>query len=658
MADFDFSIVVEARELAGEPFHEQHRTLRALPSPKTFDVICAGEALWSLDPRGEAFSARAAPLRLRPGGGAVNAALALARRGLRVGLATALGDDALGRGLLERIAASGVDVGAVTLGPPSTGLVFVVGVGASHRVLSYREAEQPIAVPAQWSSQVLLLSGLSPVVSYGATLCKAARAARRAGSIVVVDVNARRHLWAGRDPRAIHMLLREADVVRCSADDLSVLGIDLDALRATLRPGAVLVASNGAGHAWATGPFGEVAQTPRRSVPLRAVGAGDRLTAAICGELARAGQTGEHRVELWGASSPEQERRGAHREPRPLRPMRDVLRILEAAYPTDEGDVAWLDRLSAAVRENAGIPNDGVFAQIYDASSGTTCDFGLTGRSGVGEDIVDGVFGQQVAPYYNAHPELIRAAFLSIQFSLSGEIPGIERHPHVRRLLDEAGVGEVVGLNASSPSGHGVIVCILVRRSLRLSDATRTLFGRVAGHVSAANRLRLRLRERGGPASVNTADAVLDAEGRVKHAVRGARVPEARAQLAAAAVALSRARGRPHGDHGERATASWKALIDARWSLVDHFERDGRRFLLAQRNDPEAPPLDLLTVRERQVAALAALGRANKEIAYELGIATSTVGVLLARAASRLSVRTRRELVCAFMERRAKKLNR
>ena len=229
--------------------------------------------------------------------------------------------------------------------------------------------------------------------------------------------------------------------------------------------------------------------------------------------------------------------------------MRDVLRILEAAYPTDDGDVAWLDWLSAAVREHAGILNDGVFAQIYDASSGSSCDFGLTGKSGVGEDIVSGLFGQKIAPYYNEHPELIRAAFLSLSFSLATEIPGMDRHPDLRSMLDDAGVGEVVGLNASSPSGRGVIVCILVRRSLRLSYPTRALFGRVAGHVAAANRLRMRLAERGGPASVDTADAVLDSDGSVKHAVRGARVPEARARLAAAAVALSRARGRPHGDH-------------------------------------------------------------------------------------------------------------
>lgn len=38
-------------------------------------------------------------------------------------------------------------------------------------------------------------------------------------------------------------------------------------------------------------------------------------------------------------------------------------------------------------------------------------------------------------------------------------------------------------------------------------------------------------------------------------------------------------------------------------------------------------------------------GHSNKLIAYELGIAASTVGVLLGRAASRLGVRTRKALL-------------
>jgi DNA-binding CsgD family transcriptional regulator len=60
-----------------------------------------------------------------------------------------------------------------------------------------------------------------------------------------------------------------------------------------------------------------------------------------------------------------------------------------------------------------------------------------------------------------------------------------------------------------------------------------------------------------------------------------------------------------------------------------------------------ASPADL-SARERQVLASAALGRSNKEIAYELGIAHSTVRVLLCRAAQKLRAGTREELISRF----------
>lgn len=261
-------------------------------------MICAGEALWSLTSPGAVFSTSAS-LRFRPGGGAVNAALALAKRDFYVGLATALGDDTFGRALLEKIVAAGVDVGGVTLGPPRAGLVFVEGMGTSRTVVPAREEEWPVEVPEAWSSQVLLISGLTPGVSYGGALCKAARAARRTGAIVVVDINARRHIWAGRDPRAIRMVLREADVARCSSEDLEALGVDAATVRAALRPNAALVVSSGQGNAWATGPFGEIAQPPPRRGEIRPMGSGDVFTAAICAELVRAGKPGEDRADLW-----------------------------------------------------------------------------------------------------------------------------------------------------------------------------------------------------------------------------------------------------------------------------------------------------------------------------------------------------------------------
>jgi DNA-binding CsgD family transcriptional regulator len=56
-----------------------------------------------------------------------------------------------------------------------------------------------------------------------------------------------------------------------------------------------------------------------------------------------------------------------------------------------------------------------------------------------------------------------------------------------------------------------------------------------------------------------------------------------------------------------------------------------------------------LSARERQVLASVARGRSNKEIAHELGVAHSTVRVLLARAAHKLGAQTRDELVARFV---------
>jgi 2-dehydro-3-deoxygluconokinase len=257
-----------------------------------FDVICAGEATLSMSATGGAL---ASSLRLRPGGGAVNVAMALAKRGLRVGLATSLGDDMFGRALRDRIVAAGVDAGGVSLAPPRTGLVLLHGAGGSRHVLSYRGEDEPATVPAGWAAKVLLLSGLSPVVSHGAALCKSARAARRKGSTVVLDANARLEAWAGQDSRAVRSVLREADVVRCSSADLAVLGLDVEQVRAAMRKAAIFVGGNALGDAWATGPFGEVVEK-RGGAASGLLGGGDALTASICAELARAG---EAREDLW-----------------------------------------------------------------------------------------------------------------------------------------------------------------------------------------------------------------------------------------------------------------------------------------------------------------------------------------------------------------------
>jgi 2-dehydro-3-deoxygluconokinase len=244
-------------------------------------------------------SSRSTGVRFRPGGGAVEVALALAHQGLRVGLATVLTDDEIGRRSLERIAASNVHVGGVSLARPRAGFVLVDASGGARQVPSPAEEDPPLEVPVGWSSRIMVLSGLSPVVSHAAALCKAARAARRDGALVLIDFNASLHVWVGRDPRTIRSVLREVDVARCSYADLAVLGMDVAMAREALRPTAVLLVSDGTGRAVATGPFGEVVVARREAIALRPLGAGDAFTAAVCAELTRPGEPGESPSALW-----------------------------------------------------------------------------------------------------------------------------------------------------------------------------------------------------------------------------------------------------------------------------------------------------------------------------------------------------------------------
>jgi DNA-binding NarL/FixJ family response regulator len=82
-----------------------------------------------------------------------------------------------------------------------------------------------------------------------------------------------------------------------------------------------------------------------------------------------------------------------------------------------------------------------------------------------------------------------------------------------------------------------------------------------------------------------------------------------------------------------------------RWTVLEHFTRDGFVYQLRRR------PIELrprLTEREEQVVAKLRDGHSNKSIAYALGVAPSTVGVLIFRAATKMGAKSRTELVSAY----------
>jgi len=88
----------------------------------------------------------------------------------------------------------------------------------------------------------------------------------------------------------------------------------------------------------------------------------------------------------------------------------------------------------------------------------------------------------------------------------------------------------------------------------------------------------------------------------------------------------------------------WTGLVAGHWSIVDCFDRDGRRFVVAAKNDHGAVSRALST-RQAEVVARAAAGQSLKRVARDLTLSSSTVSAHLSSAMRKLGVKNRMELV-------------
>lgn len=320
----------------------------------------------------------------------------------------------------------------------------------------------------------------------------------------------------------------------------------------------------------------------------------------------------------------------------------DPIAVVEAAYRVDEDEDVWLERIRTSL--GALVPAASLCASlslIYRAPSAASVAVERVSALGI-----DGQKASQALLRDAAvDPEYVRDSLLSRPCDFVSAVPGTERQVGWQALRTALAVVDGLAINGLDSSGLGVISLLLVKRRPQLSEARRATFARVAAHVVAGLRLRRRLAS--AEDRVADADAVLSVAGEVTHATGNARLKDARLSLRMAARGLERARGSRRRSDSDRAVLDWRVLVDQRWSLLDHFERDGKRYLLACRNSLSTPTSALLSPRERQVVLLALRGHFNKLIGYELGITTSTVGVLLGRAAARLGVTSRRALLTA-----------
>ena len=208
-----------------------------------------------------------------------------------------------------------------------------------------------------------------------------------------------------------------------------------------------------------------------------------------------------------------------------------------------------------------------------------------------------------------------------------------------------------LGLNAFDPDGRGVFLISALPRVMSLSDKARERWQMIAAHFGAGYRLRRALREEaavGGPDPELPygAEVVIDPTGfRVTEALGSAKSASAREALRDAARRIDRARGSMRESDPMGALELWRALVRGRWSTVDWFDSDGRRYVVAVPNTPGHDDPRGLSERELQVVAYAFYGLTNKMIAYHLGLSTGRVSGLLSSAMRKLGVQTRAQLI-------------
>lgn len=323
----------------------------------------------------------------------------------------------------------------------------------------------------------------------------------------------------------------------------------------------------------------------------------------------------------------------------------DLLGIVDAAYRVDASDQDWLQGIATACHRG------------LDEGFGV-CAFEFENRTGLNpvslREVMVGMPDKLAAIYPEAFrqmdPQVRSLPFLHGPCVTVSQLFGgrnyMDKSELAQYFAKEFNVYDSMWLTAAEPSGWGCGVHVCLPRIRQLSRRAVDSLSQVASHLGAGARLRRRA-ESGDRLAASTT-AIFSPDGQVEQASGDAVEAGSVELLRQAVISVERIRNARQEASGASPLKDWKGLVEARWSLVDSFTQDGRRYVVACENAPQPVDLGSLTLRERQIVGYACLGHDNKVIAYDLGIAHSTVKVLMARAAVKLGVHSREELVNKF----------
>lgn len=325
----------------------------------------------------------------------------------------------------------------------------------------------------------------------------------------------------------------------------------------------------------------------------------------------------------------------------------DLIDVVEASYDLGASDAEWLPTLLKTA------------APILDRGMG--CLASLTVRLSNGElgvtqmameDAASDLpakfgFGIQEAGQEVAVSTAAWAGRITTLYERRREVP--KGYAALTKHLD---CRDILGVWALDPNLAGVNVSMPSKDVIRLTKSERLRLDMVTVHITAGGRLRSALSSPSSHAAVPATELPLYSEALldprrfvVSEAAEGAKDTGVLKKIREAAVRVDRARGKLRRSDPEEALKLWHGLVRGRWSLVDWFDTDGRRFVLAKPNAPNLGDPRGLTEPELQVATYAARGETGKIIGYRFGLSPQRVSVLLKSARRKLGAGTQAQLV-------------
>ena len=321
----------------------------------------------------------------------------------------------------------------------------------------------------------------------------------------------------------------------------------------------------------------------------------------------------------------------------PARALRAV-EVVRAAYDLSGNEAEWLTSVTEALRPM--IDALGMGCVGYQLSTQpTSFDSGIeVGCEGIVEQFT------RIDPAHPTAQSIVQMMLEPRTALMASDLWAEHAHTEAYRrfaLLDAPGV-DILMLRIRHIDPNGITVIASPNpEGTKPAPREEARLAMLSSHIAAGLRLRRRWADRENhPLSLGQEGVLFDEKQEIQE-TRGVAVDAARS-LTEAVRQVSRARDGQLSD--AESLAVWRGLLAGRYSVVHTTDTDGKRFIVVRANPAYVSDPRGLSEQQARVAATAALGYANKQIAYDLGISEATVATHLGRALAKLGLANRIEL--------------